>query len=302
MPGFPSKTLAFPTQKTFYLINVFLIVFIFFAALLFTRDIISIVFSKKEFQRTGGEVSLRTGNKTTTTMIPKVKDIMGYAHILEKNPFGNPLKLVSIAAGHSDRSAGSLTNLVLVGTVVGPKNLTYAIFEDKSQSTPFKQEVFAYGKNVYDYGILTRIEKGWVELKRGTNIYTIPITDMRVTEIESKTQSTFIQKVGEKEYILNQRKVQEALNTPEQILTDARLLPNIRDSRQEGFTLSEVRPGGLYDSLGLRNGDVLLKINRLEISSPDVAMQAMSALKGMDMVNLDIIRNGEKMTMTYQIR
>ncbi|MBI5050370.1 MAG: hypothetical protein HZC11_05770 [Nitrospirae bacterium] len=76
----------------------------------------------------------------------------------------------------------------------------------------------------------------------------------------------------------------------------------MHDGRQEGFTLSEIKPGGLYDSLGLRNSDVLLNVNSLEISSPDVAVQAMSALRGMDRVNLDIIRNGEKITMTYQIR
>jgi general secretion pathway protein C len=120
--------------------------------------------------------------------------------------------------------------------------------------------------------------------------------------MESKAPGAFAQKVGEKEYILDQKRIQEALNTPEQILTDARLLPNIRDGRQEGFNISEVKTGGLYDSLGLRNGDVLLKVNRLEISSPDVAMQAMSALKGMDRVNLDVIRNGSRMTMTYQVK
>jgi hypothetical protein len=31
-------------------------------------------------------------------------------------------------------------------------------------------------------------------------------------------------------------------------------------------------------------------------------MQAMSALKGMNTVNLDIIRSGEKMTLNYQVR
>lgn len=289
--------MTFNKQKTFRLINVLLVVFIFFSALLFARDIISIVFSKKESH------ALKTPEKTTTAVIPKTKDIMAYAGILEKNPFGKPLKFTPIAQyGSGGKSTAPLANLILVGTVTGPSRLSYAIFEDKSQSGAVNQEIFGYGKNVYDYGILTRIEKGWVELKRGASVYTIPLTDIRVTEIESRAPGTFAQKVGEKEYILDQKRVHEALNTPDQILTDARLMPNVHDGRQEGFTLSEVRQGGLYDSLGLRNGDVLLKVNRLEISSPDVAMQAMSALKGMERVSLDIIRNGSKMTMTYQIR
>lgn len=79
-------------------------------------------------------------------------------------------------------------------------------------------------------------------------------------------------------------------------------MPNIKNGVQEGFSISEVRPGGLYESLGLRNGDILLRINNLEISKPEVAIQAMSALRGMNTVNLDIIRNSSKLTMSYQIR
>jgi general secretion pathway protein C len=79
-------------------------------------------------------------------------------------------------------------------------------------------------------------------------------------------------------------------------------LPNIKDGRQEGFTISEVVPGGIYQSLGLRNGDILLKINGLEISNPEVAIQAMSALRGMNNVDLDIIRSGKNISMSYRMR
>ncbi|PKL51422.1 MAG: hypothetical protein CVV37_06545 [Nitrospira bacterium HGW-Nitrospira-1] len=72
--------------------------------------------------------------------------------------------------------------------------------------------------------------------------------------------------------------------------------------RQEGFILSEVKPGGIYQSLGLRNGDVLLRINEYNINSPETALQAFTAIKGIDRAQLDILRNNTKMTMTYQIR
>ncbi|MBI5194969.1 MAG: hypothetical protein HZA10_01460 [Nitrospirae bacterium] len=292
----PFKSSAFPWQKALRIVNILLAVSIFFSGLWLTRDIIISVFLKKNPQ------TAFMGDKIKTAPVLRTKDIMNYAGILEKNPFGSPMKLIPLTSGYEAKGAGSPASLILVGTVAGPKNLSYAIFEDKSQSRSAGQEVFAYGKNVYNYGILSRIEKGWVELKQGANTYKIPVTEIRITEMESKAPGVFAQKVGEKEYILDQKRIQEALNTPEQILTDARLLPNLHDGRQEGFTLSEVKTGGMYDSLGLRNGDVLLRVNRLEISSPDAAMQAMSALKGMDRVNLDVIRNGSRMTMTYQVK
>lgn len=119
---------------------------------------------------------------------------------------------------------------------------------------------------------------------------------------EDAPEDSFARQVGEREYLLDSRRVQESLENPEQILTDARLLPNFVDGKQEGFRISEVVPDGLYGSLGLQNGDILLRVNGLEISNPEVAIQAMTALRGMNRVNLDIIRGGKNMAMSYQIR
>jgi general secretion pathway protein C len=96
--------------------------------------------------------------------------------------------------------------------------------------------------------------------------------------------------------------VRKAIENPNQIMTEARLLPYVVEGDVQGFVLSEVKSGGLYDSLGLRNGDVLVRVNDYEISTPESALQAFTALKGMDQVQLDVIRHGSAMTLTYQIR
>jgi general secretion pathway protein C len=318
--------------KNLRIINYLLIGLIFFALLLFIRGIISKGISKQipstpllisPLARgdTEGSKEGMGGFAVTKNWIPHQvrNDILVYAPILEQNPFGTPMKLTPLATerqtvGDSFRKKpAALSELSLVGTVVGDKNLSYAIFvvdsthrEERANLDAPGQELFALGKNVYDYGTLTKIEKGWVELTQGANTYTIAIIDPYVKEIQAKTteslQTSFAKKISEGQYLLDQRKVQQALNNPEQILTDARLLPNIQDGRQEGFRISEVRPGGLYESLGIRNGDILLRVNNLEISNPDVAVQAMSALRGMNTVNLDIIRDGSRITMSYQIR
>ena len=126
------------------------------------------------------------------------------------------------------------------------------------------------------------------------------INHARTRDVAPKT--SFARKVGEQEYILDSRQVQKSLENPEQILTHARLLPNFVNGKQEGFKISEVVPDGLYHSLGIRNGDILLRVNGLEISNPEVAMQAMTGLKGMNEINLDILRKGKNMSMNYQMR
>ncbi len=86
------------------------------------------------------------------------------------------------------------------------------------------------------------------------------------------------------------------------MMTDARLKPNVANGKEEGFVLNEVKPGGIYHSLGLQDGDVLLRINEYDISNPERALQAFNALRGLDRVQIDMIRSGARMTMTYQIK
>ena len=203
--------------------------------------------------------------------------------------------------------AFSLSDLILVGTAFGSNNLNYAIFEDRTQAQG-RQEIIRLGENVFNYGRLKKIERSSVEIERDSANYTVtmpePALNPEIPQEQSKetSQASFAKQIGEREYILDSRRIQKALENPEQILTHARLLPNIKDGRQEGFSVSEVVPGGIYHSLGLRNGDILLRINGLEISNPEVAIQAMSALKGMSNIDLDVIRSGQKISMNYRIR
>jgi general secretion pathway protein C len=92
------------------------------------------------------------------------------------------------------------------------------------------------------------------------------------------------------------------LDNPAQIMTDAKLIPNMVKGKPDGFILQEIRKNGVYDNLGMKNGDTLLRINGSNISNPENALQTFMALKGMDKVQLDIIRDGNRMTLNYQIR
>ncbi len=274
------------------------------SALLFSRNIISISFTENDLGLTLADFS-----KTADSRKHPIKH---YSVILEKNPFGPPLTFQPLSGpGETPEQFHSLTGLLLVGTVTGPEHLSYAVFEDRSQSSSGNQEVFKYGDRVFNYGTLKKIRSSSVEIEQGGKTYTVSIPfDRPSTEPQkprakknAKNQkAAFAKKVGDRKYILNSRIVQESIDNPEHILTDARLLPNFKDGKQEGFTISEVVPDGLYHNLGLKNGDVLLKINDLKISNPEVAIQAMSALRGMNRINLDVVRNGENMSMSYQIR
>jgi general secretion pathway protein C len=289
--------------KKIRLANYMLIILVVVSALLLARNIVNISFSSKS--------AALTEKINLNTPVFKKARLMHYAAVLENNPFGRPLQFRPLGVSRStEKQFNSLSGLILVGTVTGPKHLSYAVFEDTSQSPSGSQEVFRYGDMVFNYGILKKIGPSSVEIQQDSATYTVTISFESLTSGSEPSPSartttapaTFAKKVGERKYLLNSRIVQESLKNPEHILTDARLLPNFKDGKQEGFSISEVIPDGLYHNLGLRNGDVLLKINDLKISNPEVAIQAMSAMRGMNRINLDIVRDGKKMSMNYQIR
>lgn len=289
--------------KYFRFINLFLAALILVTALLLTRNIVNISFSEKGANPTDSKAETISGSGQDKT-------IMQYSSILERNPFGSPMTMEPIVGTHTaEIQYGPLSNLVLAGTAVGPEKMSYAVVMDKKAPSR-RHEIFTYGENVYNYGVLTKIESTFIEITRDNTTYTVKIpvkelmgnTSANQAKSTSGLKSSIARKVGEGEYLLDRRKVRQSLENPEKILTDARLLPNFLNGRQEGFKISEVVNGGLYHSLGLRNGDIMLRINGLAISNPEVAIQAMSALRGMNNVNLDIIRNGNNMSMNYQIR
>lgn len=279
--------------KALAILNVFMALFLSVAALVFVRELLSAAYGKAKkpvYSSSASSQKTRQG-------------LREYGAILKNNPFGFPagqLKELSV----SDEGSVSYSDIKLIGTVAGPSARSYAIFADKNG----RQEVFRIGESVFGAGKLKKVESDKVFIIGigGGREINIPLAEIvAVKEVgppEGAAGSDFARSLGRGSYIVDQKKILHALENPNQLMTDARLQPNLVSGRQEGFILREVRSGGIYQSLGLQNGDVLLRINDYNISNPDNALQAFTALRGMDRVQVDLLRSGSKITMTYQIR
>lgn len=268
-------------------INIILSVLFVFLLLVLLRDILSPGFSPS------GGLHQRKTQVNPSVAERSLKDL---EPVLKNNPFGfaggelRPIK---------ETEDSSSFEMRLVGTVSG--GLNYAIFLTKDG----KQEVFKRGERIFNSGILERVYKDSVIIYAGGRKREIPLSDILTIETTKGKEpglTSFVKSSGENSFVVNQEGIMHALENPSQLMTDARLQPNYVNGRQEGFMLREVRNGGIYQSLGLQNGDILLRINNYDITNPEIALQAFTALKGMDRVDLDIIRNGTRMTLNYQIR
>jgi general secretion pathway protein C len=302
--------LAVPSPRRFVsLINVVLVAALVVSGLLLVRDAVSFAL------RGTGSGTLTEEKGRVKTAGQKVRAFKAYEPILSNNVFGFPggeLRPISSGPGTAPAESQSV-DVTLLGTVAWSDGFGYAIILADNG----RQEVYRAGQYLKGGGILKSVYKDSILVASGGRNLKVNLADIAaIEEIKRDSRGNrpvpggkgrgnlagFARQTSEDSFTVDRDAVQAALADPRQIMTDARLLPNMVEGRQEGFVIREIRPGGVYQSLGLRNGDILLRVNEFDISDPETALQVFTALRGMDKVELDIVRGGSRMTLTYMMR
>jgi membrane-associated protease RseP (regulator of RpoE activity) len=81
-----------------------------------------------------------------------------------------------------------------------------------------------------------------------------------------------------------------ALGNLQFLARSVRVIPDTRDGKPFGFRLFAIRADGPAALLGLRNDDVLVSINGLDIATPDHVLDAYGKLKTAPHLVLGLIR------------
>ncbi|RKG71439.1 general secretion pathway protein GspC [Corallococcus exercitus] len=111
-----------------------------------------------------------------------------------------------------------------------------------------------------------------------------------------------IRETGADTYAVPREDVTEALTHLDDLMMQARVVPSFRDGRAVGFKLFSIREGSLYSRLGLRNGDVLQRINGLDLDSPDKALEAFNTLREARRIELLIERGGTPVRKVFDVQ
>ena len=82
----------------------------------------------------------------------------------------------------------------------------------------------------------------------------------------------------------------------------AQAVPYASQGQQQGFRLAKLKAGSLLQQIGLQDGDVLRKVNDLELRSPQEALQAYQQLQNAGTLRLEILRRNQPTTLTYELR
>jgi general secretion pathway protein C len=219
------------------------------------------------------------------------------------------LRAEVLAEGPKDEAVPTSLGLKLLGTLMGahPSATFASVYEGPSRRT---RSVWT-GDELLGARVLA-IERTRVLLRNGERLEFIgPVSDTG-TGPRASTPSTpaeptstlhvAIRQVGPRDYELSRQDLESALANLNQVTTQARIIPAFRDGQPQGFKLFSIRPDSLFARLGLRNGDVLHRINGLPLDSVERGLEAFQKLREAPRIELEVERDGQPVRQTYSMR
>ena len=132
-----------------------------------------------------------------------------------------------------------------------------------------------------------------------------PATDDEATQDSTSDEEPFdpnVEALGDNRYKIPRDTIDHSIGNMSQLLTQMRAIPNIQNGKTNGFSLSEIEPGSVFDEMGFEEGDVLKSINGQALTDPSQAMSMMNAMRNASQITIQVLRDGEIVTMTYQIQ
>jgi len=111
-----------------------------------------------------------------------------------------------------------------------------------------------------------------------------------------------VERLGDNQFAIDEAGVTQLTTNINQYMTQVRLIPFFEGNKSAGYRIAAIRPGTTFEQLGFQGGDVLQQVNGLDVSSPEKLYTIFQNLKDEKKVSVNILRQGQKNTLTYEIR
>ncbi|HUK55433.1 MAG TPA: type II secretion system protein GspC [Nitrospiria bacterium] len=249
---------------------------------------------------------------TTEAQVKPTTEV--YSSIIDRNIFG--IKPAAAIASPAETAPQEVQlpplRLRLVGTVVGGPEESFAVIEDLGTK---EQSLYHIEDIVGSDAKLIEVSRDEVTFLRGKVRETLAV-EMEDTpgqavpgrtssnQPNSATPPVTPRPAGpQNSWVLDKQEVASALENLPQLLTKARVVPDLGPNGQsDGFRIVSISPSSFYERIGLRNGDVIQQINGIEVKDPQTFMQVFTQLKDETNITMDLMRNNQKESFTYEIR
>jgi hypothetical protein len=125
-------------------------------------------------------------------------------------------------------------------------------------------------------------------------------SDAELAELD-KLMDASIKRIDDTHYEVKGSLIDHVLANPLALAKGARVVPSVKDGKPDGFKMYAIRPGSLYARVGLRNGDTLLDVNGMELTSADKALEVYTRVREATQLTVSLVRRGQPVTVQIKI-
>jgi general secretion pathway protein C len=206
-------------------------------------------------------------------------------------------------------SLGAAAKIRLIGVVMGEQRGVFAIVEEQTSKN---QALYRLHDRIPDLGEVTDIQRNSIVIRQGNleELVGLSLPDKPFAPGNSASTPPSPALSASRtpaaspllKQVVDRREVEQAMNDLPKLMTQARAVPNMVNGAINGFRLDYIAPSSFYEKIGVQTGDVLQRVNGVDIRDPGTILSLLQQLKNEEVVKLDIIRNNQRSTVTYELR
>ena len=111
-----------------------------------------------------------------------------------------------------------------------------------------------------------------------------------------------VERLADNRFSIDEAGVAQLSGNFNQFMTQVRMVPYFEGNKPAGYRLAAIRPGTTFERLGFQGGDILQQVNGVDLSTPEKIAAIFQNLKDEKKMSVNILRQGQKTTLTYEIR
>ena len=110
-----------------------------------------------------------------------------------------------------------------------------------------------------------------------------------------------IHQLSPNRYLIARETIDRDLSNMGYLLTQIRAAPNLQNGSSNGFRLSQIQSGSIFQQIGLEDGDIVTGAQGQTVNNPVQAVALFNTLRNSPSISLSVIRNGSPMQLYYTI-
>jgi type II secretion system protein C len=190
----------------------------------------------------------------------------------------------------------NISDMLLTGLYKKRKNGGFIIIAPKAK--PDEADVIGIGESFQGYTLKTILDNGAVFTKDGKS-YSLFFSEEEPKEYYAQKTGTVPSEEGIKQ--VEKSDIAYYAENVEQIWKDISIIEVKKDDKITGFKVTRIKPGTPFASLGLRQGDIIIKANNKPMTSYKDALEIYKGIDKLEALELIVLRDNQETEIVYEI-